>query len=796
MAKPRSQSRSKQPKAPSGSDGRAGLGGGMILSLTVLTCLGLWWKFATDEDRSEKPLIVSQDVSKAHLELGDSSLPLASMDRLQQSDASVFAQYAGSSSCVDCHQDVFDKWQPSNHGMAERLPHPSIDQKAFEPSKSFDIGSVASQVSAEGGSYRIQTQGVGRTNRLHAVERVIGHDPLRQFLVDQGKGRMQAVDLSWDPHQQDWFNVYGEEDRAAGEWGHWTGRGMNWNSMCAGCHNTRLRKNYDASSDSYHTTMAEMSVGCESCHGPLKKHVEFYRNPSPGESPPEVPLGKRDADQVLHTCGSCHSRRTELTGDFAPGEPFLDHYSLVVPDASDIYYPDGQVQEENYVFTSFLSSRMHHAGVHCLDCHDPHSNKTILPGNALCMRCHSGGYPGSPVIQPDRHMFHPNETPGGRCVDCHMPQTTYMQRHPRRDHGFTIPDPLLTQELGVPNACNRCHEDQTTEWAIEATERWYGDRMDRPTRQRARWMAAARTSKEGSHRSMLAMLKDDQTTAFWKSVAARILDIWWFEDEVSEALVEASCHEDALVRSQTAIAMGPAAQADHREVIAALERQLEDPIRSVRVNAAWSLRGEVRSGSLAGQELEHFLNLHLDQPSGQMQKGAFHLARGDLPEALKRYQKAVDWDPNSAPLRHELAVVCSMSGDAGRALKEMQEACRLDPKEGEYFYKLALAWNEMGNQQEVMRALEEAVRVDPGHSRAWYNLGLAQNGKGQKEEALKSLIRAESANPFDPEIPYARSTILLNLGRMEEARRVVERALQIQPGYSPALNLLGSMRGF
>ena len=68
------------------------------------------------------------------------------------------------------------------------------------------------------------------------------------------------------------------------------------------------------------------------------------------------------------------------------------------------------------------------------------------------MRCHSGGYPGSPVIQPDQHMFHPNETPGGRCVDCHMPQTTYMQRHPRRDHGFTIPDPLLTQELGVPNA--------------------------------------------------------------------------------------------------------------------------------------------------------------------------------------------------------------------------------------------------------------------------------------------------------------------------------------------------------
>ena len=73
-----------------------------------------------------------------------------------------------------------------------------------------------------------------------------------------------------------------------------------------------------------------------------------------------------------------------------------------------------------------------------------------------------------------------------------MPQTTYMQRHPRRDHGFTIPDPLLTQELGVPNACNRCHEDQTTDWAIEATERWYEIAwIARPDREHVGWLLPA-----------------------------------------------------------------------------------------------------------------------------------------------------------------------------------------------------------------------------------------------------------------------------------------------------------------
>ena len=39
-----------------------------------------------------------------------------------------------------------------------------------------------------------------------------------------------------------------------------------------------------------------------------------------------------------------------------------------------------------------------------------------------------------------------------------------MARDPRHDHGFTIPDPLLTKELGIPNACNRCHADKTVDW--------------------------------------------------------------------------------------------------------------------------------------------------------------------------------------------------------------------------------------------------------------------------------------------------------------------------------------------
>ena len=416
----------------------------------------------------------------------------------EQSQA--FAQYAGSKSCRECHQASYDLWMGSDHQLAERLPDPKMDQEAFDPPREFKHPSLTSDITSKEDRFLIATLGLSGKKETFEVERVIGETPLRQYLVKLPRGRLQAVDLSHDPHKNEWFNVFGDEDREAGEWGHWTGRGMNWNTQCASCHNTRLRKNYDETTDSYHTAMAEMSVSCEACHGPMKAHVD-WRKEFAGTSEKDPTLRKFDNTQWLAACGKCHSRRTELTGDFKPGDRYLDHFSHVIPDESGIYYADGQVREENYVLTSFLSSKMHHAGVRCMDCHEPHSAKILQPGNALCMRCHTGTYPNSPKIDPPTHTHHKLNGEGGQCVNCHMPQTTYMQRDPRRDHGFTIPDPLLTKEHGIPNACNRCHTDKDTDWAIAAVDKWYGPRMDRPTRKRAQWIAKARVGAAGHRKT-------------------------------------------------------------------------------------------------------------------------------------------------------------------------------------------------------------------------------------------------------------------------------------------------------
>lgn len=707
-----------------------------------------------------------------------------------QDEKTAFAGYAGSASCQSCHSTAYEEWADSHHGLAERSLRDDLDKPAFDPAKSFSHGMQTTDASRTNSTSFLTSLGFGGERKPWKAERVIGHNPLRQFLTAGTGGRLHAMEACWDPKKNEWFNVYGDEDRKPGEWGHWTGRGMVWNQMCASCHNTRLRKNYDAVSDTYRTTMAEMTVSCESCHGPMKPHVDWQALHAGAPKGSDPTAKKFTHDQMTDNCAGCHARRGELTGDFVPGDSFWDHYRLTITDHTDIFHPDGQIRDENYEFTSFFSSRMYHAGVRCADCHQPHSAKTLLKGNDLCMKCHTpGSYLNAPAITPEPHSFHKADSTGNQCVNCHMPQTTYMQRHPRHDHGFTIPDPLLTKLHGTPNACNKCHTEKDTDWALAATEKWWGPRMDRKTRTRAKTVAKARRGDDSARPELLALLESDETPS-WKATATLLLDQYLGDPTVSKAIQAQAKHPHAAVRTAAATSLDPLMAAGDTAARETVKLLLTDPSRSVRNAAAWTLRETLDEQSPAGRDLLHYLKWNADQPSGQMQLGQYHFARGQKETAITHLEKAIEWDPNSPPFHHDLALMHSSAGNSAKALASMLKAAKLAPQEASYQFELGLAWSEAGSVDNTIVSLKEAVRIDPAMGRAWYNLGLALNAKGQLAEALQALQSAESATPGDPGIPFARATILTQLKRTNEARAAALRALQIQPNHAEAGQLL------
>lgn len=743
--------------------------------------------------------------------------PLASAVRRRPAPA-----FAGSDTCRACHPREHQRWQASHHALAERDIDPAIDHPAFDVALPPETPAASGRPHHDGDTLRITLPGAVGQPRSYTVTRVIGHDPLRQWLVPARGGRWQATALAWDPHAGTWFDALGD-DRQPHEWGHWTNRGMNWNAMCADCHNTDVRKNYDFASDAYATMRAEMGVGCEACHGPAGAHVAHQRRyPAAADPTLAAMQAAQRPDAMLDACGACHARRTELTERFTPGDRFGNAFALAIPDETDTWYADGQVREEDYEYASFLMSGMYQAGVRCGDCHDPHALRPVADGNDLCLRCHSAhsrGARAGPPIDPAAHSHHDPGAPGGRCVDCHMPQTTYMQRHARRDHGFTIPDPRLTRDFGIPNACSRCHTDQPLDWVLEAAERWYGRRLDRWTQQRARLIARARhaagrvdaerrpygatphgaavgdspgASPADSIAGELLSLIRTETKPIWIATATILLRPHAHEPGVAATLVELLTHESDLVRAAACRSLRPGSSA----AVAALRARLADPVRAVRVAAAWALGPRLDQQHAAAAELREFLEHNADQPVGALLLATHLRQAGQIGEAIGRLRGAIAWQPDMpdmAPLYFELGTCLAERGEPGAAAAAIAQACALQPDEADWWHALGLTCAEAGDLLGAAEALERACTVRPAFTRAWYNLGLARNRLRDHDAAIQALRRAVKLEPENPDMWFALAAALRDADRVQDAIRVTRELLRIAPEHAPGRTLLAEL---
>ncbi|MDN5939667.1 MAG: hypothetical protein L0H83_13535, partial [Salinisphaera sp.] len=406
------------------------------------------------------------------------------------------ASYVGAEKCSGCHQKEASQWRSSNHAHA--MQHATVDTVLgkFDSTQFTQFGVTSTFYSKDGGFW-VNTEGPNGRLADFKIAYTFGIDPLQQYLVAFPDGRLQALPIAWDSRPaadggQRWFSLHAQERIDHDDPLFWTGRQQNWNFMCADCHSTNLRRNFNAANNSFATTWSDINVACESCHGPGSRHIAWARK-EPGwkaianqgiaialderkgvhwERIPGTGNVHRSTPMVAHreaqTCAVCHSRRRSISAQPGPTGHLLDTHDLALLTLAG-YFADGQVKDEVYVYGSFLQSKMYAAGVTCSDCHNPHTGKLRLPGNATCTQCHAPN-----VYDVRKHHHHPAGTPGTQCVNCHMPMRTFMVIQPRHDHSLRIPRPDLSAALGTPNACTGCHQDKSNAWAATAVERWYG----------------------------------------------------------------------------------------------------------------------------------------------------------------------------------------------------------------------------------------------------------------------------------------------------------------------------------
>lgn len=643
--------------------------------------------------------------------------------------------------CAACHRAQYERWRRSQHAAAQR---------PFDPAR--DPAPPEANVRARA---------------------VIGVAPLWQALAETSGGRVQTFDPAFDPARREWFSVFAEARRPE-EWGHWRQRGMNWNSQCAWCHTTDFVKGYDPRTDTWRSSWSAAGVACASCHGAMEGHAA---------RPTERGAWRAHTTDV---CASCHARREELTGAFRPGERFEDHFKLTLADAPGGWHPDGRVADEDFEYNSLSMSRMGHRGVTCLDCHEPHGGGLRAPidRDQLCLTCHGApGARGAPTIHAEAHTHHPAASAGARCVNCHMPEATFMQRDRRRDHGFTIPDPTLTREMGVPNACDGCHGDRPSGWSEQHTNVWFGAPMDRPARHRARIIARARRRDE-SVLPELARGAASEVIDAWRAALVALLGQWADSPVARPVLVRALGDTSPLVQAAAVRAL--ALDADAQRELVALRHA---PSRLVRLEAAWATRGDLARDPAARAEVRRWLDLTCDQPAGALRRSDLALIESDPAEARVWARRAAEWDP-SGPSLHALGQVLHATGDLGGAIDAFGNAMRADSRDAAHPYARALLFAEAGRTAEAVVDLERAVALDPRFARAQYNLGLARAALGRLESALEALQQAEALDSVSPDAPWAAGTVHLRMGRGDLAREAARRALARDPSHAGARALL------
>ena len=684
--------------------------------------------------------------------------------------------------CASCHARQVEAWHGSQHANAMR-PMRDTDADRFTSQDPLIHGHFTTTPTQNGDALQfVQNDGRG-TSKVHTALAVIAVEPLIQYLTPFPGGRLQCMDASYDVLENEWFHVFGEDVREPHEWGYWANRSLNWNARCAACHMTNFRKGYTAETDSYASTWDAMGISCAQCHGDMSEHVA-----APSDEFRKANRHDLSPQQHMVVCMSCHARREDLTGNFAPGENFEDHFRLALLTDPGLYYADGQILDEDFEVTSFRSSAMFDKGVTCRHCHETHSGKPLLPPeqNQLCMTCHiPPGWNGAPIIDPVAHSHHAEGSVGNQCVTCHMATTDYMVRDPRRDHGFIIPDPLLTIEHGIPNSCNRCHKDQSPEWALAHCETWYGDRMQRITRTRAQLIAKAQSGSAQVIPELIALAKAE-SNAVWKASMLSLLDT--LGAEAATPLWLASLKdESALVRSVAVRALAPLPQA--RAWLTPLRK---DPARLVRLDAAWATLTSLERDSDLYREMQEYLAFDVDQPGGALKQAQLALFEGRKDDADPWLEKMVAWDPSAGSYQIKGRMLHAL-GRLDEAIVSLEQALTFDPNDASSHYTLALLYGELGRAADARAELQKTVELDPMLGRAWYNLGLALAAENALNEAIEALVQAEAHMPFSPEPAYAAATIHLRLKDPGAARAAALRALQRAPRHSPSLNLMRSI---
>lgn len=165
--------------------------------------------------------------------------------------------------------------------------------------------------------------------------------------------------------------------------------------------------------------------------------------------------------------------------------------------------------------------------------------------------------------------------------------------------------------------------------------------------------------------------------------------------------------------------------------------------------------------------------------------------RGQMEVALQELDQAMKLDPRNAKVYNTYGLVYAMLGQDAKAQQNFQQAIEIAPTDSEIRQNWGWFLCTHGRPRESLAEFDTAVR-NPLYKTpdiALTNAGRCAIEAGDTAQGEAYLKRALSVNAANAQAAYSLSLLLYRTGRLDDARTVMKRVVQIGNPSSEALYL-------
>lgn len=327
--------------------------------------------------------------------------------------------YAGSASCRQCHQAIYDSFISTGHFKATSKANAGKVLGNFHKENGFVYDSLTKIVmeKRKDSFYQVLYEN-GKEKKAYPFDILFGY-------------RHAQTSAYW--HGDTLFELPISYYHSANTWATSPGYPADHvnlnrivNTECLDCHSSgvSVKMNSEVFGDQLlDKNSLVYGIDCERCHGPAINHVNYHlENPGLKTAAYMVKSSTLSHSQQMDACGICHSGNDKMKiqsrFQFKMGDTL--GYFISPWGSSGKKTPDVHGNQSTLLYQSkcFRQQKMT-----CGTCHDPHKNAgaDLSFYSQKCMSCH----------KPESKEFCPKyaslgESIKSNCIDCHMPRQASM----------------------------------------------------------------------------------------------------------------------------------------------------------------------------------------------------------------------------------------------------------------------------------------------------------------------------------------------------------------------------------